>query len=548
MKIALVQMNPTVGALKKNSSKVKASYRTAKAAGARLVICPELAITGYPPQDLLLYQGFRQQVEAIVSEELAPLTAGGPVLLLGAPFTVDGKLYNSAVQMEEGQIRALHGKTLLPCYDVFDETRYFHRAPRREIVEIDGMTAAVTVCEDMWNDRDLYSPPPYDLDPLEDLFGQGQFDLIINLSASPYHYGKQTLREKVAGYLAKKYRSALLYVNQVGGNDDLLFDGASLIFNNRGELICRGASFEEDLMIIGSETLLCRETSPLPPVEEGIGMIHRALVMGIRDYLSKTGFSRAVLGLSGGIDSALTAALAVEALGPENVLGVLMPSFYSSEHSVADALALAENLGIKTRLISINSPFSAYLSLFNREGPSLQDPAEENLQARIRGNILMFISNREGCLALTTGNKSELAAGYCTLYGDMAGGLAVLADLPKLMIYELAEYLNGGGREIIPRRTIAKPPSAELRPNQKDEDSLPPYNELDPILHLYIEENMSFQEIVRRGFGDETVRRVISLIDRSEYKRRQAAPGLRVTTRAFGSGRRMPIARDYEYQ
>lgn len=548
MKIALVQMNPTVGALKKNCSRIKDSYRTAAAEGTRLVVYPELAITGYPPQDLLLYQGFRQQVEAVVREVLAPLTAGGPTLLLGSPFTVDGRLYNTAVQMEDGQIRALHRKTLLPCYDVFDETRYFYRAPRRKIVKIDGLTAAVTICEDMWNDRDLYLQPPYDLDPLEDLFGQDQFDLIINLSASPYHYGKQALREKVAGYLAKKYQSALLYVNQIGGNDDLLFDGASLIFNNRGELKYRGASFEEDLMIIESETLFCPATSPLLPVEEGIGTIRRALVMGIRDYLSKTGFSRAVLGLSGGIDSAVAAALAVEALGPENVLGVLMPSFYSSDHSVADALTLAENLGIKTRLISINSPLSAYLSLFNRESAPWQDPAEENLQARIRGNILMFISNREGFLALTTGNKSELAAGYCTLYGDMAGGLAVLADLPKLMIYELAEYLNRGGREIIPRRTIAKPPSAELRPNQKDEDSLPPYSELDPILHLYIEENMSFQEIVRSGFCEDTVRRVISLIDRSEYKRRQAAPGLRVTTRAFGSGRRMPIARDYEYR
>ena len=548
MLIALAQINPTVGAVQKNSEKIQRYYRSAAEAGASLVIYPELTVTGYPPKDLLLYQGFNRMVEAAVLRDLAPLTAKGPVMLLGAPFTVDGTLYNCAVQLEGGHVAAVHKKTLLPYYDVFDEQRYFSRSPRRRIAPVMGLTAAITICEDMWNDRDLYSRPLHDLDPLEELSARGEFDYIFNLSASPYHYGKQRLREKVAGYLAKKYRAGFIYVNQVGGNDDLIFDGASLAFNNRGELICRAASFQEEILFIESESLLKPAAHPLPPAEEGIDTIRRALVMGIQDYLAKTGFSRAVLGLSGGIDSALTATLAVEALGPGNVLGVLMPSPYSSDHSIEDARALAENLGIETRLVPIDKPFRAFLPLLNPGEEPFQDLAEENLQARIRGNIIMFISNREGYLALTTGNKSELAVGYCTLYGDMAGGLAVLADLPKVMVYEMAEYLNRtSGRKIIPERTISKPPSAELRPDQKDEDSLPPYDELDPILNLYIEENIPPAEIVKRGHREETVLRVVSLVDRSEYKRRQAAPGLRVTTRAFGSGRRMPVSRGYEY-
>jgi NAD+ synthase (glutamine-hydrolysing) len=548
MRIALAQINPTIGALKANTEKIRATYRSAVEGDAHLVIFPELAITGYPPQDLLLYHSFTEQVDKIICDELAPLTLSGPTMLLGAPFKVDGVLYNTAVQLESGRVQAVHRKTLLPQYDVFDEQRYFTPSPERKIIPLNALAAAVTVCEDMWNDRGLNPRPIYELDPLEELSAQGDFDLIINLSASPYNYGKQGLREKVAGYLAKKYRAGFLYVNQVGGNDELIFDGTSLVFNNRGELVYRAASFKEDLFYIESDTLFRSPDLPVPPAVEDISTIHRALVLGIRDYLGKTGFSRAVIGLSGGIDSALTAALAVEALGAANVLGILMPSPYSSDHSVEDARTLAKNLGIESRLIPIDAPFQSFLPLFNREGSPTQDLAEENLQARIRGNILMFISNREGYLALTTGNKSELAVGYCTLYGDMAGGLAVLADVPKVMVYELAGYLNRlGGRDIIPRSTLTKPPSAELRPDQKDEDSLPPYHELDPILLLYIEENLSPEEIIKQGYRAKTVRQVISLVDRSEFKRRQAAPGLRVTTRAFGSGRRMPIARGFEY-
>jgi NAD+ synthase (glutamine-hydrolysing) len=547
MKLALAQLNPTVGALRYNTGKIACFYREAAAKGARLAVFPELAVTGYPPQDLLLYRGFIESVEKIVADELAPLTAGSDTaMLVGAPYRVDNALYNTALLLEKGSIKSAHLKTLLPNYDVFDERRYFTPSPGSRIDIIGGIPAAVTVCEDIWNDRDFFDRPAYDRDPLEEL--SGRVKLIINLSASPYHLGKQALREKMIGFLAAKYKAGLVYVNQVGGNDELIFDGASLAFNDRGELIRRASSFEEELLFIESEALFSPTAAPAPPLGEGIGSVCRALVLGIKDYLGKTGFRKAVLGLSGGIDSAVTAALAAEALGPENVLGVLMPSLYSSGHSVEDAAALARNLGIAHRIIPIERPFNAFLELFNPAGAPRQDLAEENLQARIRGNILMFISNREGYLALTTGNKSELAAGYCTLYGDMSGGLAVLADVPKVMVYDLARHLNEKhGREIIPARTLTKAPSAELRPGQKDEDSLPPYGELDPILHHYIEENLSPAEMIDRGHDPARVRRIVGLVDRAEYKRRQAAPGLRVTTRAFGSGRRMPIARGYDY-
>jgi NAD+ synthase (glutamine-hydrolysing) len=334
----------------------------------------------------------------------------------------------------------------------------------------------------------------------------------------------------------------------VGGNDELIFDGSSLVYNNRGELLHRAASFKEDLFYIESGDLHQAASKTCPPAEEKIALVLEALILGLRDYITKTGFSKVVLGLSGGVDSALVAALAVRALGAKNVLGLIMPSPYSSEHSVKDALALADNLGMDRRIIKINEPFTSYLELLNKNGKAEQDLAEENLQARIRGNLVMHISNREGYLALATGNKSELAVGYCTLYGDMAGGLAVIADLPKMMVYELANHINSvSEKEIIPQNTITKAPSAELRPDQKDEDSLPPYPLLDPILQLYIEENLSITEICNRGYDREIVEKIVKMVDRAEFKRRQAAPGLRITTRAFGSGRRMPIARSYEY-
>ena len=547
MRVALSQLNPTVGALGRNAARVGESYLTAMKSGAELVLFSELCLCGYPPKDLLLYDSFIQRERELILNQLAPLTKNGaPPMLIGATHKEEDKLYNAALLLDSGSIKAVHRKSLLPNYDVFDEARYFHSAPALEPEMFSGLPAAVTICEDIWNDRDFFQPPLYNSDPLETLLDKGT-RLLINLSASPYHLGKHRLREELLSFIAKKYGCGIIYLNQVGGNDELIFDGHSLVLNNRGELLCRANAFSEDLLFVETDELFKPAHKPAPPLEEGIDSIYRALIMGVRDYVWKTGFSKVVLGLSGGVDSALVAALAADAIGPKNVLGILMPSPYSSEHSIEDALVLAENLGIKHRIKRIDGPFEAFLKLLNKSGAPELDLAEENLQARIRGSIVMHASNREGYLALATGNKSELAVGYCTLYGDMAGGLAVIADLPKMMVYELSRYINSvKGRAVIPENTITKPPSAELRPDQKDEDSLPPYEVLDAILQLYIEENASPEAIRKSGFDSETVNRVLRMVDRAEFKRRQAAPGLRVTTRAFGSGRRMPIARSYD--
>jgi NAD+ synthase (glutamine-hydrolysing) len=543
MRIALAQINPTIGALRENAAKVKAYYKDATAGGAKYVVFTELALSGYPPKDLLLYRDFVEREKEIILNELAPLTADGrPGIIIGATDLQDHKLYNCAMVLEDGAIKSIHRKSLLPNYDVFDEERYFTR-----FEDLSGLPTAIVLCEDMWNDRDFFAEPIYSTDPVEKLFGSGA-RMMINLSASPYHLGKHRLREELIPFLAKKYDSGVIYLNQVGGNDELVFDGSSLVYNNRGELLYRAAAFEEELFYLETGDLFKPAASVCPAGTDDIKTVYQTLVLGLRDYVRKTGFKKVVLGLSGGIDSAVVAALSAAALGPENVLGIMMPSPYSSEHSVNDAVLLAENLKIKYRIVPIEKPFQAYLSILNDGQEAILDLAEENLQARVRGNIVMHYSNREGYLALATGNKSELAVGYCTLYGDMSGGLAVIADLPKMMVYELAEHINTvQGEEVIPRNTIVKAPSAELRPNQKDEDSLPPYNVLDPILQLYIEDNLSAADITKRGFTQETVDRVIYMVDRAEFKRRQAAPGIRVTTRAFGSGRRMPIARIYEY-
>jgi NAD+ synthase (glutamine-hydrolysing) len=548
LRIALAQVNPTIGALSRNTERVKYYYHLANKNDADLVAFSELSLSGYPPKDLLLYQSFIDREKELISRELLPLTAkNGPAILIGALHRQGGKLFNAALFLDQGKIKSIHLKTLLPNYDVFDEERYFTRATEHRVEMLGDLPTAITICEDIWNDRDFFAEPIYNTDPLETLYAQGA-RLLINLSASPYHLGKHRMREELLTFLAKKYNSAIIYLNQVGGNDELVFDGSSLICNNRGELLYRAAAFEEELFYIDTDNLFHPAPATVPPGKDDINTVMQTLRLGIRDYVSKIGFEKVVLGLSGGIDSAVVAVLAVEALGPENVLGVMMPSPYSSDHSIEDAARLAENLGIENRLIKIEEPFRAFLTLLNGGTETLQDLAEENLQARIRGNIIMHISNREGYLALATGNKSELAVGYCTLYGDMSGGLAVIADLPKMMVYELADHLNQiYGKEIIPERTIIKPPSAELRPEQKDEDSLPPYHILDPILYLYIEENLSAEDIAARGYEPETVGRVLRMVDRAEFKRRQAAPGLRITTRAFGSGRRMPIARSYEY-
>ena len=549
MKIVAAQINPTVGDLQANKQKIASIIKQADLAGAGLVIFPEMALTGYPPRDLLLYNSFLDEVQRIVYREILPLTTKAAVLL-GTPWRArkeEGLLYNAALLLDEGISVSCHAKTLLPNYDVFDERRYFVPAPYRQPAVINGVKIAVTICEDVWNDKDYWERRLYPEDPVAELFAQGA-SLHVNISASPYHLGKAAQREQMLCSMARKYGAPLLYVNQVGGNDELLFDGSSLLCGGDGQILYRAEPFKEEIAcfdLVEAQLVPVTEFNPKPEgTKEGVAWIYWALQMGLRDYLFKSGFDSVVIGLSGGIDSAVTAALAAQTLGAEQVLGVLMPSRYSSPHSVEDSLALAENLGMQTRTVPIEEPFGSFLTLLNEgKGPHL-DLAEENIQARLRGNMLMFISNRERRLVLTTGNKSELAVGYCTLYGDMCGGLAVLADIPKTMVYRLARWINGqAGREIIPGSIINKEPSAELRPQQKDQDTLPPYELLDRLLQLYIEENRYVDEIVGLGFERGLVEEIVSKIDRAEYKRFQAAPGLRVTTRAFGSGRRMPLAR-----
>jgi len=548
MRIALAQLNPTIGALNHNLEKVKNHYQRGVERGADLVVFTELALPGYPPRDLLNYKGFLDQERKLITNELMPLTAKtGVPILIGANQRQGIRLYNAALLLENGEIKSTHLKTLLPYFDVFDETRYYTRCTERKIEVLGDLPTAITVCEDIWNDMDYFNEPLYDLDPLKWLFAQGA-RLLINLSASPYHYGKHALREDMLPYLAKKYNTAVIYLNQVGANDELVFDGSSLVYNNRGELLYRAPADQEELFFIETDDLFKPAAQTAPPDRDDIGTIKQILEIGTRDYFVKTGFKKAVLGLSGGIDSAVVAALASEALGPENVLAILMPSPYSTEHSLEDAKKLAENLGINYRTIRIDQPFDIFINLLNESKEPELDLAEENLQARLRGLILMQISNREGYLALVTGNKSELAVGYSTLYGDMAGGLAILADVRKMMVYELAHHINYiHGKKVIPERIIAKAPSAELRPDQKDEDSLPPYTVLDPILELYLEKNWSPSEIITAGHEEETVKKVVKMVDTSEYKRRQAATGLRISPYAFGAGRRMPIARGYDY-
>jgi len=536
MKIAISQINPIIGDIKGNTDKILSYISKAKKEDCELIIFPELSILGYPPRDLLLRNDLLKKVDEIIKEKILPESKDIGILL-GAPLCKDGRIYNSALLFYHEKIFGYQHKTLLPSYDVFDETRYFKPANYRHPIIFKGVNLGITVCEDIWNDKDYWNRKIYEIDPLEELISQGA-EIIINISASPYYYGKIKLRLDMLSYIAQKYKRPIVYVNQVGGNDELIFDGSSLVITEDGKIAWRGKSFEEDFGIVDFENLSF--VKDINFIKEDIEFIYKALVLGIKDYFSKLGFKKAVVGLSGGIDSSVTAVLAVSALGPENVLGVSMPSRYSSEGSIKDAEKLAKNLGIDFRIIPIEMIFKSYLETFNPNGNPIMDLAEENLQARIRGNILMFISNREGYLVLTTGNKSELAVGYCTLYGDMAGGLAVIGDIPKMMVYELAKFINRE-REIIPQSVLTKVPSAELRPNQKDEDSLPPYSILDQILKAYIEDNLSIEEIVEKGFERSLVEEVIKKIDSAEYKRRQAPPVLKVTTKAFGMGRRMPI-------
>jgi len=538
MKIALCQIDPTIGDFGGNARLIIDALSRARDAGCRLAVFPELCVMGYPPRDLLLRRDFIAKAQA-ANEQIAAHTRGIAALVGNVTPIQDSEyLYNSAILLDGGEeIQRFH-KSLLPSYDVFEETRYFQPASSVGCVELDGMKLGITVCEDIWNDRDFFSFYRYPRDVLTELYAENP-DIYINLSASPYHYGKQRGRIEMVAHHAHKYAAPFLYVNQVGGNDELIFDGSSMALDASGRLVAMAESFAEDMLIYDTQA----DHAPVTCTED-IGWMYRALVLGTRDYFRKTGFNKTLLGLSGGIDSSLVAAIAADALGPENVLGISMPSRYSSEHSKDDADELARNLGIEYRQYPIEDVFASYLHLFNGDNPPVGDLAEENIQARIRGALLMFASNREGRLLLTTGNKSEIAVGYATLYGDMCGGLAVIGDVPKTQVYELCRWRNAQG-PAIPDNVLVKPPSAELRPGQTDQDSLPPYDVLDQVIHLYVEEKLPVEEIISRGIDRETVKRIVRLIDLAEYKRRQAAPVLKVTGQSFGMGRKLPIAQRF---
>ncbi len=546
MKISLAQLNPVVGDVAGNLQKAGALYE--KLAGSTdLIIFPELFLVGYPPRDLL----DKASLIAAVGEALDRLTLLSRSypqtgLVIGAPIPSDqpcGKpLYNAAVLIRQGE-RRYQAKSLLPTYDVFDETRYFAAAPGLQVFPCQDQVLGLSVCEDAWfHHREKHACSLYAVNPIQELASRGA-TILVNISASPFTCGKDALRHQLFRQHCLDHHLPLIYVNQVGGNDELIFDGNSLVLDERGELLKQLPAFVEAV-----ETVDLGRPGPtlvFQPLDQ-IASVHDALILGLGDYLRKCGFRRAVVGLSGGIDSALTCYLACRAVGRENVLGVIMPSLYSSRGSIVDSQRLGANLGVKTVTIPITPIYQAYLQALAAQFPVDElDVSLENIQARIRGNILMAFSNKYGYLVLSTGNKSELAVGYCTLYGDMSGGLAVISDVPKTMVYALAHYINRE-EEIIPREIITKAPSAELRPNQTDQDTLPPYEILDQILEYYIHEGLVYADIVARGFDPQVVRWVLQTVDRNEYKRRQAAPGLKVTSKAFGSGRRMPIAARYD--
>jgi len=555
MRIAIAQLDFTIGAFERNLERMERAVDEARGRGAGLVVLPELATTGYPPRDLLDRSDFvapnLRQLDRI-----AALSAGGPAILTGYvepnPAPAGKPLFNGAALCVEGRVVGRYRKCLLPTYDVFDEARYFEPGGETAPLELEGLRLGVTICEDAWNDPDFWPRRLYRRDPVGELVGQGA-QLLVNLSASPFSVGRGRLRREMLSAEAAKHRRWLVIANQVGGNDELVFDGHSLVIDPTGAVVARARGFAEDLLVYdvpdgALRTRSCSAGTPgvLRPVAgKAVEEAWRALVLGLAGYTKKCGFRRVVLGLSGGIDSALTAAVAAEALGPRNVLGVAMPTRYSSASSLSDAEELVRNLGIEYRVIPIDSIFQSYLDTMAPVFAGLEpDVTEENIQARVRGNVLMALSNKHGRLLLTTGNKSELAVGYCTLYGDMSGGLAVISDVPKTMVYEMCRWLNRG-HEVIPESIILKPPSAELRPGQTDQDSLPPYEVLDRILEAYVEQNRPVAEIVALGVDRETAREVVRLIDLNEYKRRQAAPGIRITSKAFGVGRRFPIAADY---
>ena len=574
MKIALAQINPTVGDFTGNLERIVAASRRAAALGARLTVFSELVICGYPPADFLEKPSFLARCRSAV-DELAGATRDLPTAVLagvalpaegetgkpgspatglgcwggkpGSPATGPGcwggkPAVNAAVLLDGGRLLLEQHKRLLPFYDVFDEQRYFAPSRSQQVVELDGVRLAITICEDAWNDKNFWPRRLYTVDPMEELMRQHP-GVHINLSSSPFWHGKRAMRRQMLAAIARRDGVPVLMVNQVGGNDSLIFDGSSLALNARGELISQAASFEEDLVLV--DPLLDSLGAPVVPApdEDDTAAAYHALVLGTRDYVRKCGFQKAIVALSGGIDSALVAAIAKDALGAENVLGIGMPSPYSSAGSIDDSRRLAANLGIGYEVINISALFEQYTgsleALFAGTRP---DTTEENIQSRIRGTLLMALSNKFSALVLTTGNKSEMAVGYCTLYGDMVGALAVIGDLVKTRVYAVCRWLNRSG-EMIPEAILKKPPSAELRPDQKDTDSLPPYEVLDPILEAYVERYETPERIAQdHGFPLELVQQVVRLVERSEYKRQQAAPVLKVTSKSFGMGRRFPIA------
>lgn len=541
MKIALGQINPTVGDFFGNAAKIIDFSRRAQGAGAGLILFPELSVCGYPPRDLVERSSFvmhnRESVERIAKE-----TAGIAVICgLVTPAQSDaGKsVMNSAALLIEGKVAFIQSKMLLPTYDVFDEMRNFAPAKSQELFSFCGNRMALTICEDAWNDKQFWVKRLYTVDPVESLIQAGG-NFVLNISASPFWIGKREFRREMLASIARQHKVPVALVNQVGGNDSLVFDGSSLVLDREGKVIAQGRSFEEDLIYFDSTTLTGEMHEQLAGDEASA---YAALVLGTRDYMQKCGFQKAIIGLSGGIDSALTAVIAADAIGPGNVIGVGMPGPYSSQGSIDDARALAQNLGIRFELLSIVPAYEAYRHTLQPVFAGCpEDVTEENIQSRARGTMLMALSNKFGAIVLSTGNKSELGVGYCTLYGDMVGGLAVISDVPKTLVYRLAHYVNSQ-RPVIPKDTLEKPPSAELRPNQKDSDSLPPYEILDVVLEDYVEDSHPAAQIAaERGLDIDLVRRVIRMVDRSEYKRQQAAPGLKISPKAFGYGRRFPIA------
>jgi len=541
VKIALGQINPTVGDFSGNVAKIVDFSRRAQGSGAGLILFPELSVSGYPPRDLVERPSFvarnRDSVERIAAETKGIAVICG--LVTPAHSDTGKSVMNSAALLMEGKVAFIQSKMLLPTYDVFDEMRNFAPARSQQLFPFCGKQMALTICEDAWNDKQFWSKRLYTVDPVESLIQAGG-NFVLNISASPFWIGKREFRREMLASIARQHKAPVAMVNQVGGNDSLIFDGSSLVLNREGRVVAQGRSFEEDLVYVDSNDLSGEMHEQISGDEASA---YSALVLGTRDYMHKCGFQKAIIGLSGGIDTALTAVIAADAVGPENVIGVGMPGPYSSQGSIDDACALAKNLGIRFELLSINAAYDAYRQTVQTVfAGQKEDVTEENIQSRARGTLLMALSNKFGAIVLSTGNKSELGVGYCTLYGDMVGGLAVISDVPKTLVYRLSEYVNSR-RAVIPQATLEKPPSAELRPNQKDSDSLPPYEVLDAVLEDYVEDAHSADRIAAdRGFDIETVSRVIRMVDRAEYKRQQAAPGIKISPKAFGYGRRFPIA------